>query len=154
MPDLVTHSAVAWILGRKGNFEYRIIFYLGAILPDVLARPIYILFPKYYLYSIAVHTPVFMIIFSLLFAEFFDRNIKRKIFGYLLLGVLLHFLLDALQKHLVTGYFWLFPFSWYSTSFGLFWSESFINIIPYWFLLIAIVELFLFFQKKMKKSSL
>lgn len=142
MPDLVTHAAAAYFLTRHGSFQrFRVFFYLGAILPDILARPIHILFPQLYLYTIAIHTPLFMILFALLFSEFFNRSIRLQVIKFLLFGLLSHFLLDLFQKHLGDGYYWFFPFSWTSFEIGLFWPELPVRLIPVWLFLVAVTEI-------------
>lgn len=141
MPDLVTHTAAAYFAGRPFLDRHkRILLYLGAILPDVLTRPFYILIPNLYYYTIGIHTPIFMLIVIALFAEFFEPGIRKTAFLYLLLGVLFHFALDILQKHLSTGYYWLFPFSWHSFEIGLFWPNQVIPFIPLWILGVFVME--------------
>ena len=141
MPDLVTHMAAAYFIVRSSRFRrYRIFFYLGTILPDLLSRPIHILRPQWYFFSIAVHTPLFILVCCLLTAELFPSFRRRTVFGYLFVGVLLHFLLDLLQRHLGDGYYWLFPFSWQTFEFGLFWPESSLAFIPLWAAIILLIE--------------
>lgn len=142
MPDLVTHTAAAFLLTKSERFDrYRALIYLGTILPDIISRPLYILKPELYSYTLGLHTPVFMLIFILFLSEFFIDEIRRQVFGYLGLGVVFHFALDALQKHLVGGYFWLFPFSWSTYSWGIFWPETTVRLFPFWLFLIVITEI-------------
>lgn len=141
MPDLITHAIAAYWLLRLPQFaRFRVIFYLGAILPDILARPIHILWPQLLLYTIAIHTPAFMIVLTLLIAEFFTAELRAPIRIYLLLGIGLHFFLDIFQKHLGDGYYWFFPFSWKSIEIGLFWPEASIRLLPLWLTLILLFE--------------
>ncbi|RPH89499.1 MAG: hypothetical protein EHM72_03205 [Calditrichaeota bacterium] len=142
MPDLITHSIAAYWLLRLPRFaRFRVIFYLGTILPDILARPIHILWPQLSLYSVAIHTPVFMVVCALLAAEFFAPALRTTIRTFLLLGIGLHFFLDFFQIHLGDGYYWFFPFSWKSFEIGLFWPETSIRLLPLWLILIAGFEL-------------
>ncbi|MDZ7369938.1 MAG: hypothetical protein ONB12_02060, partial [candidate division KSB1 bacterium] len=55
-------------------------------------------------------------------------------------GVFCHFLLDLLQRHIGSGYFWFFPFSWKSFEWGLFWPEDSIKWIHIWLILILAAE--------------
>ncbi len=149
MPDLVTHTAAAYFLSRSRRFEQvRALFYLGALLPDLLARPIYILFPKLFFFTVAIHTPAFMIIVTLLFSEFFPGKSRSAAATWLFAGIMLHFMLDFFQRHLLTGYYWLFPFSWRSFELPLFWPETPVRFIPLWIALIAATEAALFLRKR------
>ena len=153
MPDLVTHTAAAYFLTRPRFFQrFRILFYLGTILPDILARPVHILFPELYLYSVAIHTPIFMFIVTLLFGELVHPSISKQAMLYLCAGIMLHFFLDLFQKHLTAGYYWFFPFSWTSFEVGLFWPEAPVRLIPMWLLLVLGIELVLRFLGKHKAN--
>ena len=149
MPDLITHSAAAFFLTRhKRAMRYRAFFYIGAILPDVLARPVYIVFPKLFFFPVAVHTPVFMLATVLLFSEFFRPEIKRPVVQFTLSGVALHFLMDFFQRHLLTGYYWFFPFSWKSIEIPLFWPETPVRFIPLWIALVLGTELISIWRRR------
>ena len=142
MPDLLTHFAVAYITTRTSRFaRFRVIFYVGAILPDILTRPFYILLPKLSPYSVGLHTPLFMAIFCIFFAELFEKGIRSDIRTYLFAGVGLHFFLDLLQKPIIDGYYWFFPFSWKTYSIGLFSPHEFLYFVPFWIILIIIIEI-------------
>ena len=144
MPDLVTHSAAAYFLSRHHSFDrYRVLFYLGTILPDILSRPIHIIFPQLYSYTIAIHTPLFMAIFTLFFCEFFQPELRHIVAKYLGAGIVLHFFLDMFQKHLSDGYYWFFPFSWKSFEIGMFWPETPVRLIPLWCVLVLSTEVLL-----------
>ena len=151
---MITHTTLAYFLTRPQRFKsFRIFFYLGTILPDLLSRPWYIIFPKLYFYSIAIHTPVFMIVFSLLAIEFFPPFQRKSVFIYLMSGILAHFALDLLQKHLVTGYYWFFPFSWHSFEIGLFWPETAVNLIPLWIIAVVFTELVILVWKTRESAT-
>jgi len=152
MPDLITHSAAAYFLSRSNRAaHYRTFFYIGAILPDVLARPVYILFPKLFFFTVAIHTPLFMLVFVLLFSEFFRAEARRPVILFTLAGVALHFFMDFFQRHVLTGYYWFFPFSWRSVEIPLFWPETPVRFIPLWIALLLGTELF-FFWRRWKSS--
>lgn len=141
MPDLVTHTAIAYLLSNHDRFfRYRAFFYLGTILPDIITRPFYILKPELYGYTTGLHTPIFIFFLILLFSELFRKEFSRYVRIYMLSGALLHFVLDAFQRHLVGGYFWIFPFSFKSYNWGLFWPDTAVQIFPFWIALIAIIE--------------
>ena len=149
MPDLLTHYTAAYFLTPKRLFpRHRVLVYLGTILPDVITRPIYILMPSLERYTVAIHTPVFMLIFCLLLSEFFQSPKSAKVRAFLLFGVGLHFFLDFFQRHFIGGYYWLFPFSWDYFEIGLFWPETPLLLSPLWLLMIAVSEGWLYLQKR------
>ncbi len=141
MPDLVTHTASAYFFMRSRRFRtVRLFFYIGVLLPDLLSRPFHILNPKWQPFTLAVHTPVFMFVFCLLFAELFSPPLRREVRLYTFAGSLLHFGLDLLQRHIGSGYFWLYPFSWNSFEWGLFGPEASVSFVPLWIIIILISE--------------
>lgn len=149
MPDLITHAAAAYFVTRSQRWQkYRILFYLGAILPDILSRPFYILFPKLFKLTTAVHTPIFVLIFCLLLAQLFERSLRKPALLALLTGSGLHFGMDLCQRHLIGGYFWLFPFSWRTFELGLFWPEDTVRLIPIWISLVLASEGILWWKNR------
>ncbi|MDZ7315953.1 MAG: zinc dependent phospholipase C family protein [candidate division KSB1 bacterium] len=141
MPDLITHAVSVYPFCKLRHFKrYRLFLLIGVLLPDLLGRPIHILFPRLMPYTLAVHTPVFMIVFILLLAEFFEKGERALVIKFTAAGVLCHFILDMLQRHIGSGYFWFFPFSWKSFEWGLFWPEDSIKWIPLWLILILAAE--------------
>jgi len=141
VPDLVTHTAAAYLVSRPHRrTEFRLFFVLGTLFPDLLSRPIYIMNPGWYPYSIAAHTPFFTLVFALLVSEFFPRRQRSWIrFGFGG-GILLHFILDLMQKHLTPEYYLFFPVSWKTFSFGLFWPETLLDWLPLWLAAMALIE--------------
>jgi len=147
MADLMTHFTFAYALTRFPRFaRFRVLLYTGVILPDILSRPFYILKPELYLYTVGIHTPVFMAFFCLLCAEFFPRDIRPDVRKYLMAGVGLHFFVDLFQKHLLSGCLWFFPFSWRSFEIGWYWPHELLRFIPVWILFIASVESVIFIR--------
>jgi hypothetical protein len=159
MPDLLTHSAAAYLsarrwLGRPGVVRATaILFIVGTMLPDVLSRPFYILFPALHWWVMPLHTPAGMLTVCWIITGFFQAAERRRVFFALISGVLLHFVLDAPQKHVAAGYFWLFPFSWKTYEWGLWWSEDSVWIVPWVILLIAIVEILIYFQPRISRNQ-
>lgn len=137
MPDLATHVAAAYLLRMPLRISrYSAIFFLGTILPDILTRPFYILFPDTYWFVYPLHTPYILILVCLLISHFFENTIRRSVFISLVAGVFLHFSLDLFQKHLIGVNYWLFPFSDLNIEIPLFWQDDSIYVLP--FLLIAV----------------
>jgi len=141
MPDLVTHFAAAYFVSHLQKVrQHRVSLYMGTILPDLISRPVYILFPRLYPYTVALHTPVFLILFSLFYSQFFAKSIRKDVFLFTVSGMALHFGLDLFQRHTGSGYLWLFPLSWNSFEIGLYWPEQPLLLTPLWVLLILIIE--------------
>jgi hypothetical protein len=141
MADLIAHTAFASGLIRSPRFfRFRSVLYVGTVLPDILSRPVYILMPQLYPYTVAIHTPVFMAALSLFLCQFFHANLRAAILKYLWVGIALHFILDLFQKHTFPDYFWFFPFSWKSFEIGLYWAEDLFALIPVWIAIIVYGE--------------
>ncbi|MBN2357032.1 hypothetical protein JXO59_13025 [candidate division KSB1 bacterium] len=154
MPELVTHAFSAYFLGYHRWFRpVRWIFYFAVLLPDLLSRPLYILRPQWVGYTVAVHTPIFAFGVCLLLAELFAASIRNRVRWALLSGCALHFLLDLFQRHLESGYIWLFPFSWESFEIGLFWPEAPLRLVPIWIGLMILFELIWWQRQKRLESG-
>lgn len=151
MPDLVTHFTAAYLLKIPRRWSrFRVPFYLGAILPDLMSRPFYIVYPPAGYFIFSLHTPVILIVVCFLIAQFFEREIRSGVRANLLLGIALHFSLDLLQKTTIAGYFWLFPFSWKDLDLGLFWPHESIRLVPVWIGLVIALEAMLRLKKKIE----
>lgn len=154
MPDLVTHTFAAWLLARPERWRtVRLFFFTGAILPDIISRPLYILQPHLQGYTVALHTPLFALLCALLLAEFMTPALRRPARLAISAGVLLHFTLDLLQSHLGAGYYWFFPFSWQSFELGWFWPEATVSWIPLWLGLMATTEALLWWRRHRRHST-
>jgi hypothetical protein len=150
MPDLLTHAAVAHLAARRWFPRLgAVLFVAGTMLPDVLSRPFYIVFPALHWWVMPLHTPAGMVIVCWILAGFFETAERRRVFLALAGGVLLHFLLDAPQKHVAAGYFWLFPFSWTTYEWGWWWSEDSVRLVPAAVLLVAILEIIIYIRTRM-----
>ena len=143
MPDLSTHLAVAY--GVRQPFpalaRYGPVFYLGAVLPDVLTRAVYILWPQAFWLVAPLHTPVGLVLVCWLAALLFEEVWRKGAFLSLLAGVGMHFGLDLLQRHVVSAYFPFFPLSWVSPGGGLFWPDDSLYALPFLLAGIAAWEL-------------
>jgi len=154
MPDLVSHYAVAHLASRRWWRPATSIFLFGTILPDLLTRPLYIFWPETYWLVMPLHTPVGIVIVSWLIAVLFRVEARRQIFMAFMLGAFLHFALDALQCHLIAGYFWLWPFSWWTTERGLFWPEESLMIAPVLAAMIILLELVLYLRRRARYRTI
>jgi hypothetical protein len=148
MPDLITHLAFShllirgyeWIKKVPAFTPFRVLFYLGTLLPDVVTRPFYILLPATYDWTAALHTPIGAFTLSGLITLFFAPSIRRKTFLFLSIGCMSHFLLDAFQTQLIYNNYWFFPFSWKSVGWGITGAGIILEWIPVWILIVLSVE--------------
>lgn len=156
MPDLITHVALSHLVRRPFDLTqkadttapFRFLFYLGTILPDILTRPWYILFPVSHDWTVFFHTPAGMLVTTGLLALFFESALRKKAFISISAGAGIHFLLDALQKKITGNDFWLFPFSWKSIGWGIAWADEFMDLVPLWIGLAAVLEIFVYFWER------
>jgi len=149
MPDLLTHAAAAHLVARRWfPRSAAILFTVGTMLPDVLSRPFYIIFPALHWWVMPLHTPVGVALVCWMIAGLFKNEERKIVFVALFAGAVFHFLLDAPQKHVAAGYFWLFPFSWTTYEWGLWWSEDSVRIVPLVVLLVAAVEFFIYLRAR------
>lgn len=150
MPDLCTHLLTAQLVKRTpelfsskyGGTPQRILFYMGTMLPDLLSRPWYILFPPLKDWVIAMHTPIGALLSFAILSYFFEPHFRKSAFFNLCGGGALHFFLDAFQKQILGNNFWLFPFSWKDFGFDVFWAGDVIPLVPLWIFLFILIEIF------------
>lgn len=133
MPDLVTHTTIGYLVrNRKWTKPILLLFIIGTILPDVLSRTFMIIFPQLKWFFHAFHTPIVIILFTLLFSLIFEKSLRLIVFKYVLLGAFFHCLLDFFQTGVSdTAYLWFFPFSaTYDFRIGIFWAEDTLVLTP------------------------
>lgn len=146
MPDLGTHLASAWLIGRLGSLRPGIggrdIYLLcaGTVLPDVLSRAPHLAldvlgtsygFNLQYL-TRPLHTPAALFFVTLAVSYFFEERTRARTFAALAMGALFHCLLDACQVVGPNqGYLWFYPFSSSSPQLNLFSGDRTLLAIPY-----------------------
>lgn len=159
MPDLITHMAFTHIASRPFIWgtrslsanACRILIYLGTLLPDILTRPFYILFPISNNWVTPIHTPFGMFIVTFIIILFFENKIRWQSYLFLNLGVLLHFLLDATQKKIIGNNYWFFPFSLKDLHWEWLWADEYVSYIPLTIMIVMTFEtIFQYLQRKIK----
>ena len=132
MPDLVTHSTVAWLLARRWRRAGPLVLVLlGAQLPDLLTRVPGIFLDKASLrWFDPLHSPVGVLLVSLLVAQLFRVDLRRQAFACFFFGGATHLLLDAFQFNLCGSYHWLFPWSTWNGQIGILPIEAAVATIP------------------------
>ena len=154
MPDLITHTAGAYLLKKGCRITgFIVLLYLGAMLPDLVSRPLHIFWPRTIWAAQALHSPVGVFLVCWLVSLFFRVDQRKSVFGLLFAGSVLHGLMDVLQKHLIGGYMWFFPFSTRSFPGGLFWPDTSVRLLPYTILLVAIVFVISCWKKSRNKTT-
>lgn len=133
MPDLVTHLASGYVaaIPLRQRATLRLAILTGVLLPDLLTRPFYIIWPQTYEFVRPLHTPFTYAIACWMLTQLFaSRSLRRVIFTGWLLGGLLHFAADALQQQFLKPYLWLFPICRCETHWGLFGPEASLDVLP------------------------
>lgn len=141
MPDLVTHLASGYVADAafRPRQPFRLAFLLGVLLPDLLTRPFFIIWPQTYEFVRPLHAPFTYVIACWMLTQLFAYRRQRSvIFTGLFLGGLLHFAADALQQQFLKPYLWLFPVCRCETSWGLFGPEASLEFLPVTLLLTVI----------------
>jgi hypothetical protein len=133
MPDLATHLAAGYLVAetkRDTSWEAKALFLVGNMLPDLLTRPFFALFPRLHWFFAPLHTPVGLILACGVASCAFEKRLRGVAFRALALGAGLHLLLDALQKRVVDAYGILFPLTWKDVYVGWFWPDESLYGLP------------------------
>jgi hypothetical protein len=149
MPDLITHVALGhlvirpldWKTPRTDSSIMRHVFFLGCILPDIVTRPWYIVFPSTHGWTFFLHTPIGAFLLCAFLAQFFEKSISKNVFTHLLAGSGFHFFIDAFQKQVVGNSAWLFPISYRHIGFGIAWTDQIMDLLPLWLALVVVLEI-------------
>ena len=132
MPDLATHLLSSRLLAKAnpGWQAAMVPFLFGAVLPDLLTRPLYILFPSLFWLFFPLHAPLPLLFVCYATSMVMRWRPRQTAFIALYLGALLHIGVDLLQKSVTISYAPLFPFSWATWKGGLFWPDQSLLAIP------------------------
>ena len=133
MPDWISHVLIGLILCEILDLRPKSLVLLGTLLPDLILKSelLQIFFPlgdRLYWVFMPLHTPIGLLLMSLLILPLFDYD-RKKSFLLITLGWISHLLSDMLTKHFLIGEFLLFPFSWKTFGFGMIWPEEFYMIL-------------------------
>ncbi len=136
MPNTLAHIAInsisTKILIRNSELLW---IYIGCIIPDVpwiIIKIISFILPQINGYDLQVYAIIqSSLLFSIILSISFSLLAKYKvrIFAILLLGSILHLLLDIIQIKWANGVILFAPFSWELINYGFFWPENIINYI-------------------------
>jgi len=148
MPDLFTHAATGYFIGRSLYADHRIgLIVLGSILPDLLTRVPQIILQRFLEFPVshffaAFHTPVALIISCYLLC-FLVTEAQRKTSCLLMsFGALCHFVLDLMQEQFYQPiYMPWFPLSFQAMQWSWFHIHASLLITPV--LLVAVLYLWL-----------
>lgn len=136
MPNTLAHIAVnsisTKIIIRKSELLW---IYIGCIIPDfpwIIRKILSFFLPvingyDLQVYAIIQSSLIFSIMLSLAFALISQS--KSRTFIILVLGSLLHLLLDLVQIKWANGVILFAPFSWQLSNYGFFWPENSVNYI-------------------------
>ena len=147
MPDWLTHIVIGLILIEIFNVRKKSLVLIGTILPDILPKIIllglFFALPDFnYEIFNAFHIPFVLFLVTLLIAPLF-RYDYWKVVLLINIGVISHFLADALLRHFSTaGVRLLYPFKFKAYSANLVWpDQSYFILIPAIIVYIAIILL-------------
>jgi len=138
VPDLLVHGVLGYLIVVLKPTRYLLasIFLLGCIFPDLIRGPVLvianlpysmgvkIISPDLFIALQVLHSPIPLFFQAWLVCLFFERDIRSGVFVSLLLGILLHLILDAGQRAYHTSYLWFFPFSFDNPIAGIWWSDD------------------------------
>jgi len=157
--DLASHSLAGWILGVRLLDRARLGWLVtGTLLPDLASRAPRVVIdyaaeagliqPSSETARLVLgldfpHTPVGLLLVALALVALLPERLatppgRATIFKLLVLGGAVHLAMDALQRHLVPGYRWLYPFSMESWELGWVGTETSLLAAPI-LLLIAVL---------------
>lgn len=144
MPDLLTHlisgqyAARIWsrmqpLAGKRLAFALALL--IGTTLPDLLARaPVVV--TKYWSHFPLdtvlnpLHLPIPYTLVCLILTRRFETSIRKPVLLGLLLGGILHLLLDIGQINLQSPYMLLFPISTLRVQLSLYPPEASVDLLP------------------------
>jgi hypothetical protein len=150
MPGLAVHAGLNTFTGMLLRARrYLWLFILGGMLPDILTRIPSILVPATYWYVVPFHAPLVLVVVCYVLCFTVPQPYRITAFFWLCGGVALHCIPDAFQKHLGMGYPWLFPFSWRSYQWGLFWPEQSLWALP----VLAVTALIVLYARYRRKHG-
>lgn len=132
MPDLMSHLLIALIIGEIFNIRKKSLLALGALMPDMLSKGhlVYLhlgITPN--ISFVLMHTPVMVLLLSILIAPLFLYN-RLKTILLINSGALTHFLSDLTMRHFtVIGTRIFFPFSMANYTLNWIWPEDSIYVL-------------------------
>lgn len=131
MPNTIAHFAVNGLVSRAliSNADLKWI-YLACVIPDIpwilqrIIRSLPLALDLYDIRAYCIAQSSFLSCIFLCLALSFLAKQRGKVFLILILGCVLHLLVDALQIKWANGVQMLAPFDWQLFRFDLFWPES------------------------------
>ncbi len=146
MPDLLTHAASGYLIGRGFYSDHRVaLIVFGSILPDLMTRVPGIILQRFLEFPVAhffgaFHTPVALAVACYLISFLFAQLHRQTSFLLMLAGALLHFVLDLMQEQFYQPiYMPWFPFSFQAMQWSWFHIHASLLVTP--ILLIVILWL-------------
>lgn len=137
MPDLFTHAATGYLIGRSLYTDYRFgLIVFGSILPDLLSRVPQIILQRFLEFPVAhffaaFHTPVALIFSCYILCFLFSETRRKNSFLLMLFGSLCHFLLDLMQEQFYQPiYMPWFPISFQTVQWSWFHIHASLLVTP------------------------
>lgn len=145
MADLVTHVAAVYLPARTllGDARVRALVYLGACLPDLLYKAGLYLLGAPTWFCEPTHSPLGLMPLCGAAALLFEERWRRRAFGALWGGALVHLAVDLGKDYMGSGVIlWAFPLTMDRIELGWYAPEDTIFFMAPAAAVIGIVELF------------
>ncbi len=131
MADLLTHVAVANLCGKTSkDARTRTVFLVGTCVPDIAYKGMHFLAGSPTWLAEPSHSPLPLMVLCYGLAMLFGLEFRKRAFGALYLGGLLHILLDLGKSYFGQGVILLgFPFTMDRVELGLYRPEQAVFIM-------------------------
>jgi hypothetical protein len=148
MPDWFTHSLIGWITGKTTKLDVGLVA-IGALIPDI--SKLSLLFNSEFERDLGnlfnpIHTPVGAILIACVIVLFFEDT--KKVFLYLGVGIMTHFILDMFLLNVSGGIPLLFPFSWDEWQLGFIRSDDYTMTILAIIAAVIVYSLYFYYKKR------
>jgi len=148
MPDWLTHTLIGWITGKTTKLDVSLVV-IGALIPDISKLSMlfdWVLSRGLTNFLNPIHTPVGAFLIVCVIALFFEDT--KKVFLYLGVGVMTHFIFDIFLLNVSGGTLLLFPFSWDEWQLGFIRSDDYTMTIFAIIAAIGAYSIFYYYQER------
>ena len=151
MPDWFTHTLVGWIIGKTLKMDIALIV-TGSLIPDLYKITIAFSLLRIDTHNFLdpLHLPAGAFIIGALFSLFFINS--KKVFIFLSIGILSHFILDFFLVHVSGGMKLLFPFSWEEWQIYIIRPDEYLMTIVAIIAAVIVYLIYRYKDNKMKKE--
>lgn len=149
MPDWLTHSMFAWIIGKITKQDV-VLLVVGSLIPDLVK--IALLFTWLGVNDVSffepLHTPIAAFLIAGIITIFFQE--PKKAVLPISIGIITHFILDFFLVHTHPTLKLLFPFSWEEWQYSLVRSDDIRMTIIAFLAALLVYTIYRYFEKRTK----